>query len=85
MAEPVRKQERAAERPLDADRPLNAEESEDLLDEADDAVISMEARERRRDSAYKTGGDDQDPGIDSEIDSNAPKELQKPPRKRGST
>jgi hypothetical protein len=62
---------------------LDSEDAERLLDEADDAVIDMEARERRRDSGYNTGGDDRDPGINDTLDANAPKELRLPPEKRG--
>jgi len=86
MAEPGRNQERAAATDNTAiGRPLDAEEAEALVNEAEEAVIDMEAHERRRDTAYNTSGDDHDPGIDVEIDANAPKELRKPPKKRGST
>ena len=40
----------------------------------------MEAREQRRDSTYRTGGDDYSPGIDT--DSNAPKDMEMPRKKR---
>jgi hypothetical protein len=74
-----------------ADRPIQRDETQaddDLGDEveiAEDAITAMEARERRRNTSYSTSGDDHDPGIDSEIDSNAPKELRLPPNKRGKT
>ena len=42
----------------------------------------MEAREQRRDSTYRTGGDDYSPGIDTDMDSNAPKDMEMPRKKR---
>lgn len=82
-----REEPSAAQDQADRDRnlPPDAEASEEAVDEADDAVIDMEAHERRRDGAYNRGGDDHDPGIDAEIDSNAQKELRLPPNKRGKT
>lgn len=50
------------------------DDTEELLEEAGDAVTDMEAREMRRDQKYRTGGDDYSPGIDTGIDANAPKE-----------
>jgi hypothetical protein len=52
----------------------DVERDEELLDEAADAVEAMETREHRRDSTHRTSGDDHSPGIDTDIDSNAPKE-----------
>jgi len=85
MVEPERTREQSVEINAAADSPPDADEAERLLSEANDAVISMVERERRRDGTYDTAGDDHDPGIDLEIDSNAPKELQKPPKKRGAS
>jgi hypothetical protein len=61
------------------------EDTEEMLDieGAGDAVTSMEAREHRRDSTHRTGGDNYSPGIDTDIDSNAPKEQEMPDKKRG--
>ena len=56
---------------------------EELLEEAEDAITEMEARERRRDTMHRTGGDDHSPGIDTDMDANAPKELGFAPGKRG--
>lgn len=56
-----------------------------LTDEAADAVQTMEAHEERRDGKYSTGGDDHSAGVDTNINANAPKELDLPPNKRGST
>ncbi|MCC6802593.1 MAG: hypothetical protein IT319_06895 [Anaerolineae bacterium] len=50
-----------------------------LIDEAEDALQDMEARETRRDGKHDTGGDDLSPGIDTEIDANGPKELNRSP------
>jgi hypothetical protein len=61
---------------------VDAADAEALVDGAEDAITEMVARERRRDQTYRTGGDDQDAGIDTEIDANAPKEQQLPLRKR---
>jgi hypothetical protein len=58
-------------------------EDTDELDMADDAVTDMSAREMRRDQSYRTGGDDHSPGIDSEMDSNAPKQDDMRKKKRG--
>ena len=54
-------------------------EDDEIIEEvegAEDAITDMTARERRRDGNYQTGGDDHDPGINAEIDLNAPKESQ---------
>src|SRR5262249_47716511 len=59
------------------------EDLEGRIEGVEDAVAHMEAREKRRDTAYNTGGDDHSPGIDTDMDSNAPKELQFSPEKRG--
>lgn len=47
----------------------------ETLEDAEDAIREMEARERRRDGKYDTGGDDYSPGIDTDVDGNAPKEA----------
>jgi hypothetical protein len=67
---------------LTNDARVDGEEADALLDQADDAVTSMTAHERRRDQTYRTSGDDHDPGIDEAIDDNAPKDKQLPLRKR---
>lgn len=59
------------------------DDTEDLIPGAEDEITDMEARERRRDGTYRTGGDDQSPGIDTEMDSNAPKDQELPRSKRG--
>ena len=48
-----------------------------LTPEAEDAVIRMENNERRRDDTYRGGGDDLSPGIDTDLNSNGPKEQVK--------
>jgi hypothetical protein len=67
---------------LTNDARVNAEEADNLLEQADAAVTAMTAHERRRDQTYRTTGDDHDPGIDEAIDDNAPKDKQLPLRKR---
>jgi hypothetical protein len=79
---PLDADEEVDEMELTNDGRVDAEEADALLDQADDAVNSMEAHERRRDATYRTGGDDHDPGINEEIDDNAPKDKQLPLRKR---
>jgi len=54
-----------------------ASEDDELVEEALDALTDMEAREERRDQYYRTGGDDFSPGIDTDVDANAPKQLDK--------
>lgn len=46
---------------------------DETIEEAEQAIREMEARERRRDGSYDTGGDDLSPGFDTDIDGNAPK------------
>lgn len=46
---------------------------DETIEEAENAIREMEARERRRAGTYDTGGDDLSPGIDTDIDGNAPK------------
>lgn len=75
----------AADRDAERDNRPNDDDLADEVELAEDAITAMQAHERRRDTAYSTSGDDHDPGIDSEIDSNAPKELRLPPNKRGKT
>jgi hypothetical protein len=53
------------------------------LEEADDALTDMAAREMRRDQSYRTSGDDHNPGFDSDIDANAPKDADRPTKKSG--
>ena len=62
---------------------LDPETVEDRLDEAADAIDEMAARERRRDQSYRTSGDDLNPGIDHAIDTNAPKDADRPTKKSG--
>lgn len=47
----------------------------ETIEDAEKVIEQMEARERRRDGMYDTGGDDLSPGIDSDVGANAPKEL----------
>lgn len=58
------------------DEPFETANVDETLAAADDAVTDMEARERRRDQGYRSGGDDQDSEINDTIDQNAPKESQ---------
>lgn len=51
----------------------SADEEDVLVDEAENAITEMEAHEQRRVGTYKSGGDDESPGIDTEVGSNAPK------------
>ena len=73
------------ERDIRPDESVNDDDLGAEVAEGEAAITNMVAHEQRRDATYKTGGDDHDPGIDSEIDSNAPKELQLPPNKGGKT
>lgn len=59
----------------DAELRTPADEEERLLDEAENVVSRMEMREVRRSPTYQTGGDDQSPGIDTDMDTNGPKDL----------
>jgi hypothetical protein len=59
------------------------EEDDVLTDDTEDAILDMEAHEGRRDGKYNTGGDDQSPGIDTDMDANAPKDQELPLKKRG--
>jgi hypothetical protein len=61
---------------------LNTDVDEEELEEADDALTDMAAREMRRDQSYRTGGDDHNPGFDSDLDANAPKDADRPPKKQ---
>jgi hypothetical protein len=56
------------------DLEADVDELDDTLAEAADALTDMTTREMRRDQSYRTGGDDHNPGFDSEIDANGPKE-----------
>ena len=51
---------------------ISVDEEDVLVDEAENAITEMEAHEQRRVGTYKSGGDDESPGIDTDIDSNAP-------------
>lgn len=42
------------------------------VDGVEDALTKMQAHEQRRDQEYRTTGDNQSPGVDVDIDSNAP-------------
>jgi len=53
---------------------VNVEESEDELAAAEDAITDMSAHEMRRDQSHRTGGDDHSPGVDLDVDFNAPKQ-----------
>jgi hypothetical protein len=71
----VRQQAAARDRADDRlKRPADREE--ELLNEAEEAVNAMEMREMRRSGSYRTGGDDLNAGIDTDIDSNAPTDTQ---------
>lgn len=59
--------------PVD-DLEADIEDLDDTLAEADDALRDMAAREMRRDQYHSSGGDDHNPGFDSDINTNAPKE-----------
>lgn len=61
----------------------DAEDAEGWVEMAADALEEMDAREQRRDQSYRSGGDDENPGFDHAMDSNAPKEADTPPKKRG--
>ena len=61
----------------------DGDDTEDDLDLAADALANLDAREMRRDQYHRTGGDDKNPGFDTEIDSNAPKKDDMPRKKRG--
>jgi hypothetical protein len=65
----MHERERADER---MKRPADREER--LLNEAEEAVSAMEMREQRRSGSYRTGGDDHNIGVDTDTDSNAPKD-----------
>lgn len=43
------------------------------IDGVEEALQDMVAHERRRDQDYRTTGDNTNPGVDVDIDSNAPK------------
>ncbi len=58
-------------------------QSDDLPEGAADAVLDMEAHEQRRDQTHRTGGDDYSPGVDTDMDTNAPKQQELPSKKRG--
>lgn len=58
------------------DEPFETANVDETLAAADDAVTDMEARERRRDQDYRSGGDDLDPEINDTLDQNAPKQSQ---------
>jgi hypothetical protein len=58
------------------------DETEDMADGAADALADMEAHEQRRDQYYSTGGDDQSPGVDTDMNANAPKEQDMPRKRR---
>lgn len=62
---------------LDDDDVLSEPIDGETLEDAEKAITQMQARERRRDGTYDTGGDDLSPGIDSDVGANAPKELNK--------
>ena len=62
---------------------IDPDNVEDALDEAAEAIDEMATRERRRDQSYRTGGDDLNPGFDSDMDSNAPKDADRPAKKSG--
>ena len=79
---PNNRNQQPAEQSPEGELPVDAEEAEMQVDGAQDAVTEMVAHERRRDQTYRTGGDDLDPGINEQIDDNAPKELELPLRKR---
>jgi hypothetical protein len=64
---------------LDAD----VDDLDETLSDAADAIEDMAAREMRRDQSHRTGGDDLNPGFDSDVDSNAPKDADRPAKKGG--
>lgn len=74
----MRERERSDER---VKKPADHEEQ--LLNEAEEAVSAMEMRELRRSGSYRTGGDDHNVGIDTGIDSNAPKDTEVSGTRRG--
>ena len=53
-----------------------ADHEEELLDQAEEAVSAMEMRELRRSGTYRTGGDDHNIGVDTDMDSNAPTDTE---------
>ena len=59
----------------------DAHDSAERTEGAEDAITDMEAHEKRRDSTHRTGSDHY--GIDTDMDSNAPKEQELPRKKRG--
>jgi hypothetical protein len=77
--EPEREWRGDDEQPTD-DHAFHDEErlaEEDELDIAEEALLDMQAREKRRDQYFRVGGDDYSPGIDTDIDRNGTKELDK--------
>lgn len=60
---------------IDEEEILTETTDAETIEDAEKVIEQMQARERRRDGTYDTGGDDLSPGIDSDVGANAPKEL----------
>jgi hypothetical protein len=60
-----------------------ADDPIEQIEGVEDALTDMEAHEKRRDNTHRMTGDNHSPGVDVDLDSNAPKDLELSRKKRG--